>query len=139
MDISRALQLKIVEANARAVKRAGSSAANKRKCYIAGKVGNLTDDDYYYEVQRKFARRELELRKLGYSPVNPVKLVKRGTDWNTAMRICISEMMLCDYISPLADCEQSPGATIEMELAAKLEFTLVFPSRINSRIYKDTE
>lgn len=106
----------------------------KPKVYIAGKVGDLTDDEYYYEVLRKFAQRERELRKLGYSVVNPMTLVKRGTNWTDAMKVCIRALTFCEYISPLPDVKHSPGATIEMDLSIHLKMTLVYPSRLNRRL-----
>lgn len=119
-------------------KRANNQKSNivRKKVYIAGKVGDLTDDAYYYEVLRKFAQRERELRKLGYSPVNPMTLVKRGTDWAEAMKVCVRALTFCDYISPLPDVQDSPGATIEINLAYSFRMTLVYPSKINRRITK---
>jgi hypothetical protein len=105
------------------------------KVYIAGKVGDLTDDDYYYEVVRKFDQRERELRKLGYSVVNPMKICKRGMSWPEAMKTCIRALTFCDFISPLPDAKASPGASIEIDLSFNFQMTMVFPSKINKRNY----
>jgi hypothetical protein len=115
------------------------SAGRKGVVYIAGKVGDLTDDAYYYEVVRKFAHRERELRKLGYSVVNPMTLNNRNTDWDIAMRKCIIKLMQSDFISPLSDWKCSPGAAIEVELAEKLGIPKVYPSKINCKYNKKKE
>lgn len=100
------------------------------KVYIAGMVGDLTDDVYYYECKAKFEKRERELRKLGYTPVNPMKLVKRGAMWPDAMRECVRALTLCKYISPLPDASQSKGAIIEMQLAKHFGMSKIFPSKM---------
>jgi hypothetical protein len=141
MALELSLRHKIERANEKSRKDAGqcSRLPARKRAYIAGKVGDLTDDDYYYEVLRKFDQRERELRKLGYRIVNPMKLVKRGTVWNLAMKICIAELLQCDVISPLPDVQQSPGAIIEMSIASRLNYPFVFPSKINSKQTQITE
>ncbi len=104
--------------------------------YICGQVGDLTDDVYYNSVVAKFNSRERELRKIGYKHiVNPTRIVKRGTDWQTAMRICLSRLMECTHISPLPDTQRSQGAKIEFYIAVKLGHIVVIPSKINRRRY----
>ena len=105
----------------------------RKAIYIAGRVGDLTDDVYYLECKAKFGRRERELLKLGYRVYNPMTLVKRDTDWHTAMRICVRALTYCDYISPLPDASESPGARIELGLAETFNMKKIFPSKMNSR------
>lgn len=127
------LQQKMADSNARRSTKSPSKKPNKigTFVYVAGAVGDLTDDAYYYEVLRKFAKRERELRKLGYSVINPMTLVKRGTSWEDAMRKCLIALCKCTFISPLPDVSKSPGAKIEMQIAAQLKITILIPSKIN--------
>ncbi|MDD2633959.1 MAG: DUF4406 domain-containing protein [Bacteroidales bacterium] len=119
--------------NARRAHKTPSKKPNKigTFVYVAGLVGDLTDDTYYYEVLRRFAKRERDLRKLGYSVINPMTLVKRGTAWHEAMRKCILALCKCTYISPLPDVTKSKGGMIEMQLAEQLKITILIPSKIN--------
>jgi hypothetical protein len=94
-----------------------------KKVYICGQVTGL---DYFMCVSA-FLKRESELLRLGYSPVNPMKLVKHGTPWNEAMRICIPAMLECDNISPLPNTLYSEGGLLEWQLARKLELTILIP------------
>lgn len=105
----------------------------KRKpwIYIIGKVGDLTDDRYYEMVCLKFANRKRELELLGYVVLNPMELVQRGTDWETAMRICIPVMLQCKFISTLNDYTESRGGMIEYELAGKFDYKNIQPSKVN--------
>ena len=89
----------------------------RKAVYIAGRVGDLTDDAYYLECNAKFGRRERELLKLVYRVYNPMTLVNRDTDWHTAMRICVRALTYCDFISPFQYASESPGARIELGLA----------------------
>jgi len=135
--LSLSLRSKIEAANAKALMQSGKAfrtKSNRKKVYIAGKVGDLTDDDYYYEVVRKFAQRERELRKLGYSVINPMAIVKRGTSWEDAMKICIRALTFCDFISPLSDVTESPGGCIEMDLCVHLRIPVIYPSRMNRKL-----
>jgi hypothetical protein len=135
--LSLSLRSKIEAANAKALLQSGKAIRTKstrKRVYIAGKVGDLTDDDYYFEVVRKFAQRQRELRKLGYSTVNPMEIVSRGTSWEDAMKICIRALTLCDFISPLADVNESAGGCIEMDLCAHLRIPVIFPSRMNRKM-----
>lgn len=101
-------------------------------CYIIGKVGDLSDDRYYEMVCLKFDNRKHELEALGYFVINPMEIVPRGTDWNRAMRMCINAMLQCSHVSPLSDYTESRGGIIEIELAKKLDFIIVSPSKMNS-------
>ncbi|MDD4217472.1 MAG: DUF4406 domain-containing protein [Bacteroidales bacterium] len=127
------LQQKMADSNARRLAKSPSKKPNRigTFVYVAGVVGDLTDDTYYYEVLRKFAKRERQLRKLGYSVINPMTLVKRGTPWHEAMKKCIIAMCKCSFISPLPDVTKSKGAMIEMQLAEHLKITILIPSKIN--------
>jgi hypothetical protein len=109
----------------------------KERVYIMGKVGDLSDDDYYNFVYQKFAVRERALIKMGFEVINPMHIVPRSAGWNDAMKICIPEMLACDKISPLPDTWYSAGAMIEFELSQKLKMPIVLPRTEEKNDYED--
>jgi hypothetical protein len=88
----------------------------KGKVYIAGKV---TGENYADCVAKFNAQAEI-LSKQGYEVVNPMDIVPEGTDWKTAMQICITELMYCNAFYMLSDWRFSRGAKIELQLALAL-------------------
>jgi len=92
-----------------------------KKCYIAGKIGNIPKEEY----TRKFCEAENAVYALGYEPVNPVALPhNHGRTWAEYMCEDIAAMLGCDAVFALRDWRQSPGAVIELELALKLGKTI---------------
>jgi hypothetical protein len=91
------------------------------KVYIAGKVTGLP----IHETTLKFGEAQMRIIKLGYMPVNPLEVVNDWhAPWNIAMRKCIAALMECDIIVTLPDCDTSPGAKLEIELAYKLNIKI---------------
>jgi hypothetical protein len=107
---------------------------NAERVYVAGKVGDLSDDEYYKKVFAKFAEREKQMKALGYVVVNPMRLVKRGTDWKTAMSICLKALATCDAITHLPDVYDSRGGMIELGVAKGMGIRMVFPSKMNVKL-----
>jgi hypothetical protein len=75
-----------------------------------------------HEVIGKFNSAKTKLEALGFDVINPLDIVKEkadgfDTDWQTAMRICIAELMTGDAVYLLYDWHYSNGARIEKELA----------------------
>lgn len=93
------------------------------KVYIMGKV---TGEDPA-TCRQKFLKREEQLKSMGYDVVNPINLVDISSNWADAMRICITEMMQCDCVSPLSDVLFSKGGLLELNLSRMLEMTIVLP------------
>lgn len=85
------------------------------KVYIAGKVSELD----YNEVCKKFTLAEHCLIKHGHEAVNPMKLVKEGTNWVAAMGICIDDMLKCEAVFLLPDWGDSTGARLEALIAER--------------------
>jgi hypothetical protein len=95
--------------------------------YIIGKVGDVSDNDYYEYVCRKFAIRAASLKVMGYIPINPMELVPRASNWHDAMAICIPVLMSSQNISPLPDTWVSKGGLIEFKLARSMKKPIVIP------------
>lgn len=94
-----------------------------RKIYIMGKV---TGEDPA-TCRSKFLKREKQLKSMGYNVVNPVNLVDISSNWEDAMRICLSEMMQCDCVSPLPDVWYSKGGLLELYVSRNLNMPIVIP------------
>lgn len=96
------------------------------KVYIIGKV---TGEDYL-TCFKKFQEREELLKSHGYRVANPMRLVPLNTGWVLAMKICLTEMLRCTYVSPLPDTWDSRGAKIEFELSQSLKMPVVIPEAL---------
>ena len=88
------------------------------KVYIAGKITGTTD------YKSRFAERAFQLKKLGYTPVNPVPVIEyyqslenRLLSHDECMKILIPYLDDCEGISLLKGWEDSPGAREEYEYA----------------------
>ena len=88
--------------------------------YICGKVTGLRRVD----ALQAFTTAEQQLRGMGYKTINPMVIVPEWASWNTAMRLCIIEMMKhCNKIHYLHNwTDESKGSTIENSLAISLGF-----------------
>lgn len=94
----------------------------KKKCYIAGKIGDLKPEEY----QERFAQAEKEVMALGFDPVSPLKLPhKHGRSWAEYMREDLTAMLQCDAVYALSNSGDSRGATIEIELAEKVGIGII--------------
>jgi hypothetical protein len=99
----------------------------KERVYIMGKVGDLSDDDYLTSVIQKFEYREKILVSMGFTVINPIKIVPRDLSWCEAMKVCLSAMLTCDKISPLPDTWYSTGGMIEFNLSQTLKMPVIIP------------
>lgn len=93
-----------------------------KKCYIAGKIGDLPKEVYetYFELAKE------EVIKSGMIPVSPVDLPhNHGKSWAEYMREDLIALMGCDYVYALRNWRQSPGATIEINIALQVGIDII--------------
>lgn len=88
----------------------------KGKKYICGMVTGRSRLDVLHEFNRVADL----IGQNGDYPVNPIQFVPEDLDWETAMRLCIAELMKCDELIRLTHWNRSKGAIMEVELADKL-------------------
>lgn len=94
-----------------------------KKCYIAGKIGNLPEEVY----KANFKRAEAEVCALFFEPVNPVELPhNHGKTWLEYMREDLTEMLKCDCVYAQKNWLRSKGARIEVFLALFLGIKVIF-------------
>jgi len=92
------------------------------KCYITGKITGLTENEY----TGMFQEAQHEVCKLGLIPVSPLNLPhNHGKTWSEFMREDLKAMLDCTHVYALSNWRQSPGATIEMNLALSLGLNII--------------
>ena len=93
-----------------------------KKCYIAGKIGDLPESIYKSE----FERAKNEVIALGFIPVSPVDLPhEHNRTWSDYMREDLIEMLKCDSLYAIRNWRQSPGATIEINTALAVGINII--------------
>lgn len=97
---------------------------SKKKVYISGKITGIEKESIPL-----FAKGCREVKKMGFEPVNPrdVKLDNTAT-WAHYMKADIKLLMDCDAIYMLDNWEDSQGAKIELELAERVEISVMYQS-----------
>jgi len=109
---------------------------NKQKCYIAGKVTGLLEQEY----RAKFRKAEIAVTVLGYEPVNPVELPHdHDKTWHSYMREAVATMLTCDALYALSDWQQSRRARIEVQLAKDLGMRVIHESVPEARIVAERD
>lgn len=96
------------------------------KVYVSGKITGTSD------YEEKFAERAYELKKAGYTPVNPVPLIKwrssilkRELTHAECMKFCLEWLSDCEGINFLPDWQNSPGAKEEHDFAVAHDKVIV--------------
>jgi hypothetical protein len=94
------------------------------KVYISGKVTGLD----YNVAYKMFEDAEQEVKKLGGTPINPMKFCPNEPSWTWEqyMEICCKELLYCDGIYMLNNWGHSKGARCEYALAKELGLTVQF-------------
>lgn len=88
--------------------------------YISGKITGTKD---FYQ---RFNAAEEKLLRQGYTPINPVKNVPKGMSWEYYMRQDIIKLLQCDTIYMLKGWRSSRGARLELLIAKKLKFKVIY-------------
>jgi hypothetical protein len=93
-----------------------------KKCYIAGKIGDLPVEVFTGNFE--YAEAEVEL--MGMIPVSPLKLPHtHNKSWNEHMKEDLIAMLQCDCVYAMRNFRFSPGACIEIELAVKVGINII--------------
>lgn len=116
---------------------------HQKKCYIAGKVSGLTKVEY----RINFEKAEKIVKELGFIPLVPIELPHiHDKTWESYMKECIAAMMQCHSIYMLSNYKNSPGALLELELAEKLNFEIIYEQNewrkanaVERSIYQDQQ
>lgn len=92
------------------------------KLYIAGRIAK--EPDY----RQKFATASDEIADMGHWPINPCSLHDDCTHqkWEEWMVCDLHAMLDCDGVYALRDWKNSPGATVEIELAIRLKKEIIY-------------
>lgn len=86
---------------------------NQKKplCYISGAISSIGEEAAFL----LFEQAEIQVRKRGYEPVNPMKLNhNHGKTWIEFMEVDLDAMDSCMAIYLLPNYKQSNGARIEV-------------------------
>jgi len=95
--------------------------------YIAGKITGKNYDSCF----SKFEKFERECLAKGISCINPMKIVKKNTEWINAMKICISELVKCNYIYFFSDWIDSKGSRLEYNISKNLNIKILHQVNFN--------
>lgn len=105
-----------------------------KKIYIAGKVSGLP----VAQTSMKFGKHQQLLMQQGHTPIVPLDICTKKDTWHQAMRKCIAALVTCDEIHMLHDWQDSPGATLEHELAGKLGITIHYINNSKNKTHAKT-
>lgn len=101
---------------------------NKR-CYIAGKIGDLPEAEW----RANFEQAKAEVVAMGYEPVSPIDLDhNHDKSWLNCMRVDLTALLTCDYLYAQRNWTLSKGARIEVELASVLGLIVLEQPRNSS-------
>lgn len=93
-----------------------------KRCYISGQISGIEDI-----AESIFESAEEVVSKLGYIPVNPMKIEhNHDKSWESFMREDIIKLMKCQVVYVLRNWRNSKGATIEVNLAKDLGIDIIF-------------
>ncbi len=101
-----------------------------KKCYIAGKIGDLPEAEY----KANFENAKKEVEALGFVPVSPVDLPhEHDRTWSNYMREDLIEMLKCDSVYALRNWRISPGAVIEINTALSVGINIIHQNPTNKK------
>jgi len=98
---------------------------DKKRCYIAGKIGTLTADVY----EANFATARQEVEALGMKPICPTQLPhNHDRTWISYMREDLAALLTCDKVYAQRNWTNSKGAGIEVNTALALGIEVIYQS-----------
>jgi hypothetical protein len=101
---------------------------NNPKIYIAGKIGSLPESVY----KANFDNAKHEVSERGFDPISPVDLPhNHERTWEAYMREDLIALLSCNAVYALDNWTDSPGATVEVELAIKVGIHVVYQAAQN--------
>ena len=96
-----------------------------QKIYIAGKIGGLTEEEYTKNFEE--AEKYIDSKLFQYISVSPLRLPhNHDRSWQSYMKEDIAALVKCDTVFALRNWRESPGATIEINLAISLGIDVIF-------------
>jgi len=94
-----------------------------KKCYIAGKIGDLPIEIY----ARLFKDGAKEVEQMGFEALSPIDLPhNHDKTWRSYMIEDLRLMVGCDAVYALKNWTHSPGARIEVGLAVQLGIEIIY-------------
>jgi hypothetical protein len=94
-----------------------------KKIYLSGKITGLP----YEEALKKFNLAENIAKTISLEVVNPMTIEhNHDLSWESYMRQDLKAMLDCDSIYMLSNWKDSKGATIERDLAIKLNLSVYY-------------
>lgn len=92
------------------------------RLYIAGRIAGTNG------YHQKFAEAKAELRALGHEPVSPIDVSPDSPDVSYEEHLTrdIKAMLDCEGVYALRDWKSSKGATIEIQLAMRLNKVIIY-------------
>lgn len=94
-----------------------------KKCYIAGRITGLSKMEY----SANFDYATIEVTKLGYTPINPVRIhVGKKWSWIRFMVADIRLLLPCQAIFMQRNWKESRGARIERFVARLTMKTIIY-------------
>lgn len=103
---------------------------SKPKIYISGPITGYKDGN-----KREFIAAEKKLKKLGYKPINPQRLVKPTEDLKgnlydfPALKKSLHLMLKTNNIFFLKGWDKSLGCKMEYELAKNLKYNIYYQEK----------
>lgn len=89
------------------------------KLYIAGPMSGIEEHNF-----PAFYLAEAQLREAGYRVVNPASVNQIGTPWTDCLKKDLKKLLDCDGLALLPGWEHSRGATLEHDVAERLEYPI---------------
>lgn len=94
-----------------------------KKCYIAGKIGNLPKEEYEFN----FSIAGIEVAQMDMIAISPIDLPhNHGKTWNEHMKEDLIAMLQCQAVYALKNWRLSLGATIEIQLAKSVGIEIIY-------------